>query len=487
VSNRGRPNLRRARIARGWGQTDFAKHLSYLGAKLEASTDDLGVDQSRVSEWELGKAQPGAIYTMLICRLLELPPEQLDLPPLPAFLLLVALPNSKSSAPSLSPENRLAVHGDAAPRGGTMTVGGTGTAHSSVPDHEGIERHQQSDPFSGEDDVKRRAFLRWLSVAATNVALGHAGADVADHERLNRAAAFLPNLDDVHLDRHVRASASLWAAFGAATFKPSVLPTVHDQIRVLTRSLQQPHNSAQHRQLCTLAGDLFQLAGEVFFDANQYTNASQYYATAIDASKDANAHDLWACAIARDAFVAIYEHQYQEALVLLDAADRVAKHGDSLLSTRHWVHAVAAEALAGMGDLVACQRALDRAEQVYLLNRPVANGGWLRFDGSRLAEQRGACFTRLERPELAEPALREALTLDLSARRRGLVVSDLALVALQRHEIEESCGYGEMTIEIARNCPSGIIKRRLADLGSRVAPFTYLPCVKQFTDHLGLL
>jgi transcriptional regulator with XRE-family HTH domain len=99
ASNRGRPKLRRARIARGWGQTDFAKHLSYLGAKLEAAADDLGVDQSRISEWELGKAQPGAIYTMLICRLLEMPPEELDLPPLPPFLLPVAPTPETPAAP----------------------------------------------------------------------------------------------------------------------------------------------------------------------------------------------------------------------------------------------------------------------------------------------------------------------------------------------------------------------------------------------------
>src|SRR5215469_3577292 len=73
-----------------------------------------------------------------------------------------------------------------------------------------------------------------------------------------------------------------------------------------------------------------------------------------------------------------------------------------------------------------------RAGRVHRLNLPAHNGGWLRFDGSRLAEQRGACFVKLERPELAEPALQEALRYDLSTRRRGLVLADLALVALQR-------------------------------------------------------
>jgi len=47
-------------------------------------------------------------------------------------------------------------------------------------------------------------------------------------------------------------------------------------------------------------------------------------------------------------------------------SDRVAMHGeDAVYSTL--VYAVAAEALAVRSDLVACQRALDRAEQVHRL------------------------------------------------------------------------------------------------------------------------
>src|SRR5207253_729271 len=132
------------------------------------------------------------------------------------------------------------------------------------------------------------------------------------------------------------------------------------------------HGDQQRRRLCALAGDLFQLAGEVFFDANQYSYSAHCYATAIDASKEARAYDLWACAITRHGYIAIYEHQFREALPLLEAAVRVAQRGDSTLTTKYWVNAVAAEAFAGTGDVAACQRALAQAEQVQALNRPVS-------------------------------------------------------------------------------------------------------------------
>ncbi|MFF4799963.1 hypothetical protein ACFY1U_16365 [Streptomyces sp. NPDC001351] len=54
------------------------------------------------------------------------------------------------------------------------------------------------------------------------------------------------------------------------------------------------------------------------------------------------------------------------------------------------------------GNLSACERALHEAENVTDLNGPFHNGGWLRFDGSRLAEERGARYLRLGRLDLAD-------------------------------------------------------------------------------------
>jgi hypothetical protein len=89
----------------------------------------------------------------------------------------------------------------------------------------------------------------------------------------------------------------------------------------------------------------------------------------------------------------------------------------------------------------ACKRALDRAEEVHGLGGDSHNGGWLRFDGSRLAEERGTCFARLGRIDLAESAMTEALTMKLSMRRRGSVLTDLALLGAQRHDADQIVGY----------------------------------------------
>jgi hypothetical protein len=78
------------------------------------------------------------------------------------------------------------------------------------------------------------------------------------------------------------------------------------------------------------------------------------------------------------------------------------------------VNAVRAQALAGLGELHACERAIALAERVQQLEGPLQNGGWLRFDSSRLAEERGACHLELGQPDLAQAALTTALAEGLS-------------------------------------------------------------------------
>jgi hypothetical protein len=176
-------------------------------------------------------------------------------------------------------------------------------------------------------------------------------------------------------------------------------------------------------------GDLFQLAGEIFLDASQYTSAAHCYTLAAEASKESGAFDLWACALTRHSFIAISEKQYGKALPMLELAERLALVGDASLSTRHWVSSVRAQAHAGLGESTACERALDDAEEVRSLKGSVHNGGWLRFDGSRLPEDRGTCYLQLRRFKQADQELNEALRHAATPRRRACVMTDLATSA----------------------------------------------------------
>lgn len=294
-----------------------------------------------------------------------------------------------------------------------------------------------------------------------------------DVDRVLHAAERPRRIDPTTLDSYSQLNASLWEEFRASRNKRDVLPVVRGQLNALHVSLNEIQSSVARRRLCALAGDLFQLCGEVFFDCDQYADAAQCYAEAAHASKEAREPDLWACAMTRHAFIGIYERRYQRSVPLLDGAARVAALGDPNRATRYWVAAVQAQAYAGIGDLRDCQRGLDKAEEVLCLGESAPSAGWLRFDGTRLEEERAACFVKLRRPDLAEPALDKALGEATSARRRGSVLVDLAIVGAQRGDVDQLVLNGAAAVDSARRTASaGYLGRKLADLREGLSAYS---------------
>ncbi|QOV38480.1 transcriptional regulator [Streptomyces ferrugineus] len=269
--------------------------------------------------------------------------------------------------------------------------------------------------------------------------------------------------DDFH-----RMNGHLWQVYQLARSKGSVTRVVRDQLAALNDALKTDY-SRRSDALCEAAGDLFQLAGELAFDGNRYTEAAAAYTVAASASNNARAFDLWACALVRHAYVDVYEKRFNEAASVLEAARRIAVRGDSSLSTRHWVASVQAEAYAGLRDFDECERALDEAQRVDDLTGPIHNGGWLRFDGSRLAEERGARYLQLGRLDLAESTLQsalnsEALSKGMSFRRRGAVLTDLAAIGAKRRDVEQAVTYAREALRLAQQSGSGYVARRLQAL-----------------------
>ncbi len=323
-------------------------------------------------------------------------------------------------------------------------------------------------PESG--DMHRRELLRLLSTAGALVTAPAAVMDAVDPEQVE-AAARTGRVDAGTADTYANLNAALWASFMAAQRKQALFPAVRDQLGTLTAALGRPCAPDVRLRLSALVGDLFQLAGEIAFDGGQYTDAAHAYTLAATASREAGAFDLWACAMTRHAFVSLYEQRFDQAAGMLDLAAGLARRGDTTLATRHWVAAVHAQALAGLGETDACRRALDTAEEVRDLRGPVHNGGWLRFDGSRLAEERGACHVVLYQPGEAETALTEALAQDLSTRRRGGVLVGLAAVGAQQRDPDRVVGYANAALDTARQSGSGVVAQKLRVLQRQLGQF----------------
>jgi transcriptional regulator with XRE-family HTH domain/tetratricopeptide (TPR) repeat protein len=342
----------------------------------------------------------------------------------------------------------------------------------------------------GLDDMNRRELLRLVSMAGSAVALASVGEGL-DAERLGDTDG---RLDGATLDEYTALNGHLWRVFALSQSKAATLPLVRTQLDVLTGGLAHPGNLATHTHLCALAADLLQLAGEILFDGNAYTEAAHCYTLAASAAKEAGAYDLWACAMTRHAFIGLYEVRGQSAAPKLDSAvsmlelaARLARRGNSQLSTRQWVAVVQAQVLAGLGRFDACQRALDVAETVHSLNGPVHTDGWLRFDGTRLTEERGACYVELGRPDSAQAALTDALGQTVSVRRRGAILADLAVTGAQRRDVEQLVTYASEAVDLARQTSSGYIGRRLARLRPHLAAVANDPRVRQLQEQTAAL
>jgi tetratricopeptide (TPR) repeat protein len=322
-------------------------------------------------------------------------------------------------------------------------------------------------------DLNRRELLRLLSIAAPTGAL--AGTVDKSHEA---------KLEDL-LGVYSTASTRLWRVYAHAVPKSAVLPLVNNQLRIVITRLRCSAHGRQ--QLYSLASQLFQLAGEIFFDQDRYSDAAHCYTMAANAAQEAQASDLWACAMTRHSFLYVYGQDFRSAVPLLDYAADIAESGDRALSTRQWVSVVQAQAYAGLGDLHACQKALDKAEEVRNLGPSMHNGGWLRFDGERLFEEQGACYAQLGRPQLATASLEKALEGQLSPRRRGSVHADLARIGLQRGRPDEFAAHARSAIDLAGQTQSGYVARRLRALRPMATPFLSNSAVGDIYESISAL
>ncbi|WP_406025973.1 hypothetical protein OH802_05830 [Nocardioides sp. NBC_00850] len=330
------------------------------------------------------------------------------------------------------------------------------------------------------DDMSRRELLRLMTMAGTLIAMTGLE-DGIDWDRVEH----IGRVDPETISEYAALNGHLWRVFALAKTKRHTYPIVREHLGVLVAALQRTHSEEVHREVCALIADLFQLAGEIFFDSNRYTDAAHCYTLAASAGKEAGANDLWATALTRHAFIGVYEHQHAEARPMLDLAAGVASKGDPGLSTRFWVSTVQAQVHAGLGDLGACQRALDHAADVHHLTGQIHTDGWLRFDGSRLPEERGACYVTLQRADLAEQALDTALSMDISARRRGGVLTDLASLGLQQGDIDQLIVHADAAVEVAQNTGSGWVERKLTGLNKQLIPLMGEPRVNQLSQKLA--
>lgn len=68
-----------------------------------------------------------------------------------------------------------------------------------------------------------------------------------------------------------------------------------------------------------------------------------------------------------------------------------------------------------------------------------------------------------------------------------MVLTDLALAAGMRGDVEQACALGNEVVQIAHLGASGMLKKRLQVLQAQLAPFSQFPAVKDVNAQISLL
>jgi transcriptional regulator with XRE-family HTH domain len=422
----------------------LAERRRRCGYSQEALAEQLRVDRTSIGRWERGETDPQPHIRPRLASLLKMTQADLDV-----FLFPRASIAKEMATERVTPSKSIAV----------------------------FSLRQNELDTGGFDEMIRREFLQLTSITSALLAAQQLEPQSKKHHATLSA----------DINNFTRMNAHLWQVFSLTKSKHAVYPVVRDQLVELNKSLAASKSEASRQELCAIAGSLFQIAGEIFFDRNRYTDAAHCYTLAASASKEVKKFDLWACALTRHSFIGVYGSQTCDVSPLLTAAQLVAKRGDTQLATRYWIFAVQAHVFARHGDYDSCTRALDEAEHVHSLTENSQPDGWLRFDGSRLSEERGACYVALGRGDLAESALINALKLPLSPRRKASVLTDLATLGAQRHDLDQLSSFTDSAIKISEQTHSGYVGRKLHNLQAQLKPLITDRRIADVYDRISTL
>jgi tetratricopeptide (TPR) repeat protein len=178
------------------------------------------------------------------------------------------------------------------------------------------------------------------------------------------------------------------------------------------------------------------------------------------------------------------------ALALARAARQVGGRS-ATATTRAWLAGVEAQALATLHESKACFVALRQADTAIEQARPEEDPPWMySFDEGRLAALAGTCYRQLGKLTAAQRTLQEALeALDPSCtRRRSEALLELALVQLEKEDIDEACRFATQSHEAAVDAGSVLGQRRVGVFRSRLDRWSDAEAVRKLDEQLaGLL
>lgn len=446
AERRRNSRLRMQRELRGWSLEDVASGLHRVAASL--GDPEPGADATMVSRWERGMRKPRPRYVRLLCRLFDLPADELGLV-------------ERADEPERS---------------------GSGFP-AAMAGANGLDTEL--------DDMERREFIRKLAATIGTVVIPPAVETLAPGpmapapwEALSRALRRQRGVDASALDDLEARTAGLHQIEMRIPAR-QLADTVAGHLNLLAHLLEFAPPAGLRRRLAAVAGETAVLAGWLAFDVHDHARARSYYHVALEAAKEAGDGPLMACVLGYLSYLHVAEGSLQEAVQLLVEAQSHA--GGANPATRAWLAGREAEDRAAAGDADGAMQALERAHREFERAAPEDERSWTRFlDRSRFGSLTVCTYVRLGHAAAAQAAAEEAMEAlpPSDFKKRSIILADVAGAYARQGDPDRACHLGTeaLTIGLTTECRLGM--RRLQELRRQLDPWRDAPVVRSLDEQL---
>jgi hypothetical protein len=237
----------------------------------------------------------------------------------------------------------------------------------------------------------------------------------------------------------------------AALVKPTF--TALRSVRVL---LEQRQPTGQQVRLVRVTAMVSQVVGEIWFSANQFGKARDWYLAADKAASDAGDRYLQDIALGGQAYLPLYSDDPRGVLTLVGS--RLEGRPTPSAATA-WLWGLKARAHATLSEPDEFARSIGSARQALANSRPeLVRPGIFSILPAKLDFYEATGAVALGKPTIALSAADRALLSDLTTTNRTLTRLARASALAQSSEVDEACQVATATLLDATTCYSQSVR-----------------------------
>lgn len=350
--------------------------------------------------------------------------------------------------------------------------------------------------LSAEDTEVSAKVVAIPSPRAEHTSVGDSDNDPLAAERAAALGPDLWELHDVLQARRVSAGSLALAEEACARFDARyaelpplvLLPELRRQLKHVVGWLQESQPVSYRQRLCSLAARLAGLRAWLYFDMADYRAADAWFASAANAASEADDRNLGGWLLGARSLIPVDRQDYTAAAGMLGEAQALAGAGASP-TTRAWLDALEARALAGLGD----ERGFDAAQQraTKRLTRTCVDDRHhgMDFAGPRLdlSYYDGLSYLLVGRASAAEAAFRQALDHlpDSRIKARSILLLSVALAAAEAGRLDEAVALTGQALTLASDQPIRRVWQRASEVRLALAPADRSSPVRDLDEQLA--